>query len=269
MVWVHGGGYLGGGGCEDGTDGSHLAALGVTMVSFNYRLGAFGYLAHPKFGSNFGLRDQIAALQWVRENIENFGGDPECVTIFGQSAGGHAVRMLLSSPAASGLIHRAILQSGGFERPAFDTSPANEQTYEASEELIAHVGGGEPEELRRLPTEVIKEASLLLSGVIPKPRRVHTPANLRWMPVNDGAPRAAHRNAESLGDSNFISNPTRFTLGFRPAQEPDFATKLSCASFAAFFAKSKVARRLLPKNITLPFKSLSRTDFPSLSVNWQ
>ena len=104
MVWIHGGGYLGGGGCEDGTDGSHLAALGVTVVSFNYRLGAFGYLAHPKLGSNFGLQDQIAALRWVRENIEHFGGDPECVTIFGQSAGGHAVRMLLSCPAASGLL---------------------------------------------------------------------------------------------------------------------------------------------------------------------
>src|SRR5262249_218618 len=78
MVWIHGGGYLGGGGCEDGTDGSNLASLGVTVVSFNYRLGAFGYLAHPEFGSNFGLQDQIAALQWVRENIEAFGGDPEC-----------------------------------------------------------------------------------------------------------------------------------------------------------------------------------------------
>ena len=163
MVWIHGGGYLGGGGCEDGTDGSHLAALGVTVVSFNYRLGAFGYLAHPKIGTNFGLQDQIAALEWVRENIEHFGGDPECVTIFGQSAGGHAVRMLLSCPAASGLFHRAILQSGGGGRFAFDTSKPNEKTYAASEALVAHVGGGGPEELRRLPTEVIKQASHLFS----------------------------------------------------------------------------------------------------------
>jgi len=103
MVWIHGGGYLGGGGCEDGTDGSKLAELGVTVVSFNYRLGAFGYLAHPKLGSNFGLQDQIAALRWVQENIGQFGGDSGCVTVFGQSAGGHAVRMLLSSPAAVGL----------------------------------------------------------------------------------------------------------------------------------------------------------------------
>ena len=67
MVWIHGGGYLGGGGCEDGTDGSHLAALGVTVVSFNYRLGAFDHLAHPELGSNFGLQDQIAALQWCEK----------------------------------------------------------------------------------------------------------------------------------------------------------------------------------------------------------
>src|SRR5262249_29946038 len=97
---------------------------------------------------------------------------------FGQSAGGHAVRMLLNSPAASSLFHRAILQSGGNERFTFDTSKPNEKTYAASEALIAHVGGDGPEDLRRLPTEVIKQASHLFSGVIPKPRRIHTPANL-------------------------------------------------------------------------------------------
>jgi para-nitrobenzyl esterase len=209
MVWIHGGGYLGGGGCEDGTDGSQLAALGVTVVSFNYRLGAFGYLAHPNLGSNFGLQDQIAALQWVRENIEHFGGDRQCVTIFGQSAGGDAVRMLLSCPAASGLFHRAILQSGGCERFAFDTSRPNEKTYAASEALIAHVGGGGPEELRRLPTEVIKEASHLFSGVIPKPRRVHTPANLAWMPVTDGMILPVDIDSRSLGSVPLLLGYTR------------------------------------------------------------
>ncbi len=222
MVWIHGGGYLGGGGCEDGTDGSHLAALSVTVVSFNYRLGAFGYLAHPSFGSNFGLQDQIAVLQWVRENIEHFGGDPECVTIFGQSAGGHAVRMLLSCPAALGLFHRAILQSGGCERFAFDRSKPNEKTYSASEALIAHVGGGGPEELRRLPTEVIKEASDRFSGVIPRPRRVHTPANLAWMPVNDGAILPVDSDSRSLGSVplllGFTRNEARYFI--RPGMLP-------------------------------------------------
>ncbi len=186
MVWIHGGGYLGGGGCEDGTDGSQLAALGVTVVSINYRLGAFGYLAHPEFGGNFGLQDQIAALRWVRENISQFGGDPECVTIFGQSAGGHSVRMLLSSPLTEGLFHRAICQSGGGERFAFDRLAAGERAYKASQDLITYLGGGSPEMLRKLPTQLIKEASHRFSGVIPKAGRVHTPANLAWMPVNDG-----------------------------------------------------------------------------------
>lgn len=186
MVWIHGGGYLGGGGCEDGTDGSALAALGVTVVSFNYRLGAFGYLAHPDLGSNFGLQDQIAALRWVQQNITQFGGDPARVTIFGQSAGAHSVRTLLSSPSAVGLFHRAILQSGGSERFSFDAKKPNEPTYAASEAFIAHLGGGGPQQLRQVPTEKVKEASHLFSGVIPKRGRVHTPANLAWMPVTDG-----------------------------------------------------------------------------------
>lgn len=209
MVWIHGGGYLGGGGCEDGTDGSQLAALGVTVVSFNYRLGAFGYLAHPKLGSNFGLQDQIAALRWVQENIEQFGGDPDRVTVFGQSAGGHSVRMLLSAPAASGLFHCAILQSGGGEQFAFDTCPSGEKTYAASEALIEHVGGGEPDELRRLPTEIIKEASHIYSGVIPRFGRVHTPANLAWMPVNDGVVLPFDSDSRPLGRVPLILGFTR------------------------------------------------------------
>jgi para-nitrobenzyl esterase len=93
----------------------------------------------------------------VRENIEHFGGNPDCVTVFGQSAGGHSVRMLLSCRAASGLFHRAILQSGGSDRPAFDASPPNENTYAATEELIARVGGGGPDEWRKVSTEAIRK----------------------------------------------------------------------------------------------------------------
>lgn len=186
MVWIHGGGYLGGGGCEDGTDGTRLASRGAVIVSFNYRLGAFGYLTHPEMGSNFGVQDQIAALIWVRDNIEAFGGDPDRVTVFGQSAGGHSVRTLLSVPDAEGLFHRAILQSGGGERFSFDARPPGARTREASEALIAHIGGGSPDDLRRVPTSTLKAASHLFSGVIPKRGRVHTPANLAWMPIEDG-----------------------------------------------------------------------------------
>jgi para-nitrobenzyl esterase len=96
MVWIHGGGNLGGAGSEDAFDGTQLARRGVAVVTFNYRLGAFGFLAHPDVGANFAVLDHVAALSWVASNIAAFGGDPSNVTIFDQSAGALAVRTLLS-----------------------------------------------------------------------------------------------------------------------------------------------------------------------------
>lgn len=119
MVFIHGGGYIFGTSALTLYSGSRLALRGdVIVVSLNYRLGAFGYVdfgefgteAHP-FDSNLGLRDQIAALQWVQRNIAAFGGDPDNVTVFGESAGAHAVLSLLATPASVGLFHRAIAQS--------------------------------------------------------------------------------------------------------------------------------------------------------------
>ncbi|WP_447949586.1 carboxylesterase/lipase family protein [Microbacterium aurum] len=186
MVWIHGGGYLGGSGCEDGTDGASLARRGVTVVSFNYRLGAFGYIADPELGTSFGLQDQLAALHWVQDNIAAFGGDPDNVTVFGQSAGGHSVRTLLTVPSAAGLFHRGILQSAGVARYPFDTIPAGDRTRQATRDLFTHLGGGSAEDLRKIPTAAVKEASYLYSGTIAKRGRVHTPANLTWMPTADG-----------------------------------------------------------------------------------
>jgi para-nitrobenzyl esterase len=185
MVWIHGGGNLGGSGCEQPTDGSILATLGVTVVSFNYRLGAFGFLAHPDIGANFGLQDQIAVLQWVRANITAFGGDPDRVTIFGQSAGAHGVRTLLGCHSTAGLIHRAILQSAGFEPFAFGTPLTSARARATAEELFSRLGGGTPERLRAAPTEGVKLASHELCGVLPMRGQLRTPANLAWMPVED------------------------------------------------------------------------------------
>lgn len=111
MVWVHGGGFRAGSG---DIDGHALAAEDVVVVSFNYRLGPLGFFAHPELEGplNFGLLDMVAALEWVRDNIAGFGGDPDNVTIFGVSAGGQSVNLLMSSPQARGLFHRAISQSG-------------------------------------------------------------------------------------------------------------------------------------------------------------
>ena len=118
MVWIHGGGFQFGTAGDPNTDGALLAQKGVVLVSVNYRLGVFGFFAHPKLRSegrlsgNFGIQDQIAALKWVHANIANFGGDSKNVTIFGESAGSQSVSLLMGSPMAKGLFHRAIGQSG-------------------------------------------------------------------------------------------------------------------------------------------------------------
>jgi para-nitrobenzyl esterase len=120
MVWIHGGGYTMGSGATPAYDGAALARQGVVLVTINYRLGPFGWLAHPQLSKesphnssgNYGLLDQIAALEWVRRNIAAFGGDAGRVTIFGESAGAGSVCYLMASPLARGLFHRAIAESG-------------------------------------------------------------------------------------------------------------------------------------------------------------
>ncbi len=120
MVWIHGGGFTQGSGAVPTYDGARLAAKGVVVVTINYRLGPLGFLAHPQLSAeserglsgNYGILDQIAALQWVQANIEAFGGDPDRVTVFGESAGAVSVYCLMASPLARGLFHRAIAQSG-------------------------------------------------------------------------------------------------------------------------------------------------------------
>lgn len=112
MVWLHGGAFVNGAGSLPGYDGAAFARDGVVCVTVNYRLGVEGYLSLPDAPDNRGLLDQIAALEWVRDNIAAFGGDPGRVTVFGESAGAMSIGVLLTTPAARGLFHRAILQSG-------------------------------------------------------------------------------------------------------------------------------------------------------------
>lgn len=120
LIWIHGGTLLNGRGFGAMYDGSAMAARGVMVVSINYRLGVLGYMAHPGLSAenpdgisgNYGLLDQIAALRWVRENIAAFGGDPDNVTISGESAGALSVMYLMTSPLAKGLFAKAIVQSG-------------------------------------------------------------------------------------------------------------------------------------------------------------
>lgn len=128
MVWIHGGSNLNGSGSSNWYDGAALARRGVVVVSVNYRLGVFGFLAHPALAAespngsagNYGLMDQLEALRWVKRNIRSFGGDPSRVTVFGESAGSIDVMHLMASPQATGLFHRAIAQSGAPMAPMLD-----------------------------------------------------------------------------------------------------------------------------------------------------
>lgn len=124
MVWLHGGGNYGGTASNAAFDGESLARRGVVLVTLNYRLGVFGFFAHPELtresphhsSGDYGLLDQIAALHWVHDNIARFGGDPANITLFGQSAGAVDVNVLLTSPLAEGLFQRAIAESGTVTR---------------------------------------------------------------------------------------------------------------------------------------------------------
>jgi len=171
MVWIHGGGLAAGAGCYPEYQGTGLAKKDAVVVTFNYRLGIFGYFSHPELraesehdaSGNYGLSDQIQALRWIRDNIAVFGGDPENVTIFGESSGGWAVSQLMAAPAAHGLFHRAIGQSGcnlfqmrGASHSEFDEVPA-----EALGLDFGKVAGCQSlAELRNLPADILLDSSL-------------------------------------------------------------------------------------------------------------
>lgn len=148
MFWIHGGGFQAGSASEPRQDGERLARKGVVVVSANHRLGAFGFLAHPaltsesdrKASGNYGMLDQVAALQWVQRNIAAFGGDPGRVTIFGESAGSFAVSALVASPLARGLFHRAIGESGAFF--SLGGGPLGQRTLAAAEEMGSKLAAG-------------------------------------------------------------------------------------------------------------------------------
>jgi para-nitrobenzyl esterase len=144
MLWIHGGGFTRGSGISTAYDGENLARKGVVVVTINYRLGIFGFFAHPELtaesphraSGNYALLDQIAALQWVRKNISAFGGDPERITIFGESAGSWSVNALMASPLAKGLFHSAIGESGG----SFSPMKTLAEAEKAGEKLASSLG---------------------------------------------------------------------------------------------------------------------------------
>src|SRR5215831_5516942 len=166
MFWIHGGGYSGGASSEPRHNGDFLPLRGVVLVTINYRLGVFGFLATEELAQeangasgNYGMLDMVAALQWVKSNIKQFGGNPDNVTIFGESAGSAAVSSLLASPIAKGLFHRAIGESGGaLGEGLLDYQPASARA-KTDGEWVAKTGAKSLKELRAMPTAAILEAA--------------------------------------------------------------------------------------------------------------
>jgi para-nitrobenzyl esterase len=167
MLWLHGGSNRVGTGADESYNGSSLASHGVIVVTINYRLGVIGFFAHPELtaesphhsSGNYGLLDQIAALQWVQQNIAQFGGDPENVTLFGESAGSIDATTLITSPLVKGLFRRVIAESG----PAFGLGPPLTLAQaEAVGKAVGQTAAGESatqakalETLRRMPADQV------------------------------------------------------------------------------------------------------------------
>jgi para-nitrobenzyl esterase len=195
MVWLHGGGYTAGSGQElPSYDGENLSRRGdVVVVTLNHRLNVFGFLNLAGYGSQFqdsgnaGMLDIVAALEWVRDNIAQFGGDPNLVTIFGQSGGGGKVTALMAMPSAKGLFHRAIVESGSLM-----TGQTEEASRKLADELVAKLGLNKSsiDKLQQMPADQLEDAAV---AVTKRPQGTpgvidfrHIGSLLGWAPVVDG-----------------------------------------------------------------------------------
>lgn len=186
MVWIHGGAFMNGFGHEIEFDGDAFARKGVILVTVNYRLGMCGFLSHPLLtlenkgvgSGNYGLYDQLAALHWVHDNIRHFGGNPENVTLFGQSAGAGSVQTLISSPLIKGLVHRAIIQSGG-GLDGIIKAKSQKEAEQEGENMWKSVGISTLEQMRNYPSDKFQ---LLIDSY----RQQQKTFGLPFSPVVDG-----------------------------------------------------------------------------------
>ncbi len=199
MVWIHGGGFQSGASNDlDSYDGANLAKSGdVVVVSVNHRLNAMGFLDLSAYGEqykdsgNVGMLDLVAALQWVHANIAQFGGDPDNVTIFGESGGGAKVLTLMAMPAAKGLFHKAIVQSGAVERMGMTVTP-EKASRRVAELTLQNLGlkPNEVEKLKTLPPAQINQAALKAQEQTAKEQNLPSwngsGTALGWVPKLDG-----------------------------------------------------------------------------------
>jgi para-nitrobenzyl esterase len=218
MVWIHGGGFTGGSGAVPWYDATRLCQRGdVVVVTINYRLGALGWLyvdhldGAPAGSGNAGLADQVAALRWVRDNIANFGGDPDRVTIFGESAGAMSVATLMGTPSASGLFSAVIAQSGAAHNVWEPDGPIEVTTH-----LMAELGVDDLAGLRAVPVERLLEAQGTVVAELTAERAQRPKGDslgLPFGPVLDGVvldrhPLAAIRDG-SAADVALLCGTTR------------------------------------------------------------
>lgn len=165
VVWIHGGGFFTGAGSADIYDGENLASKGAVVLTFNYRLGSFGFLAHPELtaespnnsSGNYAMLDMVAVLEWVYENIAGFGGDPINITIVGESAGAQAVATLMASPLSAGLFHRAVMQSGAWMGLGIDRQPTLAQREALGADQVTAFGATSIAALREASAQQIFE----------------------------------------------------------------------------------------------------------------
>ena len=167
MVFIHGGGFQFGTGSDDAHNGTSIAKKDVILITINYRLGIFGYLSLPELDEEshgqksgmYGILDQIAALRWIKENISAFGGDSNNVTIFGESAGAHSVGILMASPLAKGLFHKAIGQSGAFWESENGTMKSKKDAEKLGKTLLKKLNVKTLTELRKIAPMDLMNAS--------------------------------------------------------------------------------------------------------------
>lgn len=217
MFWIHGGSFTAGSGSQALYDGAKLAARGVVVVTINYRLGRFGFFAHPALTAeakggptgNWGLMDMIAALKWVQRNAASFGGNPHNVTIFGESAGGGAVSGMMAMPAARGLFARAIAESGGGRDDG--VSLANAEDKGKAFAAAAGVTSDDLAALRAIPADKVRGNMTL----------TNTEATTYSGPMVDGQIVQGRTDTAFLAGTQakvpFLAGANSYEIGFAPA----------------------------------------------------
>lgn len=250
LVWIYGGGFVNGGSSPAVYDGSQFAKHGILFYSFNYRLGRFGFFAHPALTAeskdgllgNYAFMDQIAAIEWIRKNAQAFGGDPDNVTVFGESAGGFAVHMLMTSPLAAGLFQRAMVESGGGRdmlnptgvRHGLGGRPSGEQigiAFAASKGIQGDDANA-LEKLRALPAESVVEGLNMAS--------MGNQASTYPGPMIDGKLVPGPTGEEYADGKNqkvpMIVGANSMDIGFASGSTPE-------QLFAAFGSNAEAARK--------------------------